>query len=174
MTKQNNNGEIWFTSDIHFGHYNIIKYCNRPFKTVEEMNEKIIENWNSCVSPQDRVYFLGDFSFYREADKDSWLLSRLNGREKYMIKGNHDHSKKIRKVEGWTWIKEYYELSFGDTRIVLFHYPMSEWNGSYHGSWHFHGHSHNTKANTGAHRIDVGVDAWQYKPMHFDMIKTYR
>jgi calcineurin-like phosphoesterase family protein len=138
------------------------------------MDEAIIENWNSCVSPKDRVYFLGDFSFYRDYEKDTEILSRLNGREKYLIKGNHDYSKKIKKVEGWTWVKDYYELILDGLKIVLFHFPIQDWNGAFHGSWHFHGHQHNTKPHTGVNRIDVGVDAWDYYPTCYDIIKEYR
>ena len=78
---------IWFTSDLHFGHQNIIKFCNRPWKTVEEMNEGLIANWNSVVKDDDIVFDLGDFAF---APNSKWkeILSRLNGIH-YLILGNH-------------------------------------------------------------------------------------
>ena len=83
--------KVYFTSDTHFGHENIIKWCRRPYSSVEEMNEKLIENWNSVVGPDDIVFHLGDFAF---GGSGLWkeVLSRLNGK-KYLIIGNHDEKK---------------------------------------------------------------------------------
>jgi calcineurin-like phosphoesterase family protein len=106
---------IYFSSDHHFGHSNIIKYCNRPYSSVEEMNEKLIENWNATVKPEDTVYYLGDFSLSTKPVKE--ITPKLNG-HKLLIPGNHDfchlsHSKsktpekhekckKIYEDSGWT------------------------------------------------------------------------
>lgn len=78
---------IWFTSDLHFGHANILKFCNRPWETTDEMNADLIKNWNSVVKPDDLVFDLGDFAF---ASNSKWkdLLSQLNGHH-YLILGNH-------------------------------------------------------------------------------------
>ena len=78
----------FFTSDHHFYHRNVIGYCNRPFKTVEEMNKVFIDNWNKVVNDIDEVYYLGDFSF-GTIDQTKELLSVLKGK-KYLIIGSHD------------------------------------------------------------------------------------
>lgn len=82
---------IFFTSDLHFGHKNIIKFCNRPWDTTEEMDEALIANWNSVVGDNDIVFDLGDFAF---ATNRRWkdILERLNGRH-YLILGNHEINK---------------------------------------------------------------------------------
>jgi calcineurin-like phosphoesterase family protein len=91
---------LYFTSDHHFWHTNIIKYCNRPFVSVEEMNEALIQNWNDLVLPEDEVYYLGDFSM--AARPVEIYTSRLNG-IKYLVPGNHDfchsYNNKSRKLE---------------------------------------------------------------------------
>ena len=79
---------IYFISDTHFGHKNIINYCDRPFNTVEQMNEFMIKQWNSVVSKKDVVYHLGDFSLSPKPDTLN-IMEQLNG-TKYLIKGNHD------------------------------------------------------------------------------------
>ena len=80
---------IFFTSDLHFGHEGIIRMCNRPFQTLEEMDETLIKNWNSLAKPKDKVYVLGDFFMYYKKPKLREILNRLNG-TKILIKGNHD------------------------------------------------------------------------------------
>ena len=95
---------IYFTSDLHFSHYNIIKYCNRPFESVDKMNNILINNWNKIVKENDEVYILGDITL---GDNEKYL-NRLKG-SKYLIKGNHD---KIRTHENLKWVKDYYELKY--------------------------------------------------------------
>ena len=79
---------IYFIADTHFNHENIIKYCNRPFKNTEEMNEYIIKKWNSVVKSEDIVYHLGDVGF-GTIDELKKLLAKLNG-TKILVMGNHD------------------------------------------------------------------------------------
>jgi calcineurin-like phosphoesterase family protein len=81
----------YFISDTHFYHYNIIRYCDRPFETVEEMNERMIESWNSVVADNDIVYFLGDFGF-GDKEKLSNICAQLNG-TKILLRGNHDYKR---------------------------------------------------------------------------------
>jgi calcineurin-like phosphoesterase family protein len=152
----------WFTSDQHLGHRNIIKYCNRPFSSVEEMDERIIVLWQSIVMPEDIVYVLGDFSFH-EPSKTTKILSRLPG-HKVLIKGNHDNKKRLNKIRGWGSIKDYHELKFGETRVVLCHYPIQEWRAKGKGSFHLHGHSHG-RQSPNMRRLDVGVDSWDFYPL---------
>ena len=152
----------WFTSDQHLGHRNIIKYCGRPFSDVQEMDERIIVLWQSIVQPEDIVYVLGDFSFH-EPEKTTSILSRLPG-HKVLIKGNHDNRKRLKKVRGWNSIKDYHELKFGETRVVLSHYPIQEWRAKGSGSFHLHGHSHG-RQSPNMRRLDVGVDLWDFYPL---------
>lgn len=82
---------IFFISDTHFGHANIIRFCNRPFGTIEEMDEALVANWNGKVGGNDTVYFLGDLFFRASIDRVRDILGRLKGR-KHLIIGNHDSS----------------------------------------------------------------------------------
>ncbi len=131
--------KIFFTSDTHFGHANIIKYCNRPFESVNQMDEVLINNWNSVVRPDDEVYHLGDFSF---ADPKKYVY-RLNGKI-HLIKGNHDYRRKDRLFleAGIVWVKDLFELKKVDPNIVLCHYAMRVWPKSHYGAWQLYGHSH--------------------------------
>lgn len=159
--------EIYFTSDTHFGHANIIKYCNRPFENTEQMNKVMLERWNDRIRPQDTVYHLGDFSF-RNATGSNNLYERLNGKI-HFIRGNHDKVtlNAIRdghfKVE---WVKDYYEFKWNKTTFVLMHYPIASWNKMYHRSINVHGHCHANYYNPGYRQIDVGVDVWDFYPVH--------
>ena len=114
---------IWFTSDTHFGHANIIKFVGRPFKSVEEMDETIIERWNECVRPGDSVYHLGDFALMQRTTAEvEEYVKRLRG-QKFLIYGNHDH-KRTRKAKGFQEITPYKEIGVGEQRIILMHYAM--------------------------------------------------
>ena len=132
--------KTWLTSDPHFWHLNVIRYCNRPYTTVEEMNEKLILNWNKVVGPDDIVYVLGDFSLASRAVET--ILPRLNGRKK-LILGNHDFPhpahQKGRKLElREKWTKLYLQYGFesvelegelnveGVANFRLFHLPYSD------------------------------------------------
>ena len=79
---------IYFISDTHFNHNNIIKYCNRPFKSINEMNQTIINNWNKTVKADDEIYHLGDLVLGKKEEMYN-TVSNLNGK-KYLIRGNHD------------------------------------------------------------------------------------
>lgn len=131
----------FYIADTHFGHQNIIRFDNRPFKTVEEMDEVLIERWNKAVSEQDTVYILGDFSWYRENETIE-ILHRLVGR-KVLIKGNHDKvSPKIARE--FDKVCDYLEIRDENEKIVMSHYPMPFWNGQFHDSVHLYGHVHNS------------------------------
>lgn len=161
--------KIWFTSDTHFGHGNVIKYCNRPYRTSDEMDRSLIDNWNSVVQPQDIVYHLGDVGFMQEPQLIN-ILQRLNG-NKILIMGNHDKVIKRSKAAFYKCfgsIHDYYDLSHDGQKYVLSHYPMLSWNGSGRGSIMLHGHSHGT-TNYGHLKtgkiLDVGVDCHNYTPI---------
>ena len=152
------------TSDLHFGHTNIMKFCpvtRARFKNdVEYMNEAMIEEWNAVVKPTDRTFILGDvcFSSWEKAVK---ILERLNG-SKFLIVGNHD--KKLVKTrefrDQFTEVRDYYDMHVNGTKVVMFHYPIAEWDQMHRGSVHLHGHLHGGTSGLEAYRArDVGMDA---------------
>ena len=156
--------KVFFTSDTHFYHGNIIRFCNRPFKDVEMMNETIISNWNDTVGQDDIVFHLGDFCLGGSAEWTK-ILDRLNGKI-YLIMGNHD-------------LKMHIEV--GKQRIYLNHYPFLCFDGGYKDVWQLFGHVHTRKNNTGidAARLqylyptqyDVGVDNNNFIPVSFEQVK---
>lgn len=147
------------TSDTHFGHKNIIRLCDRPFASVEEMDETMIDRWNEVVRPNDIVWHLGDFA-YKLPGGPHKIFNRLNG-SKYFITGNHDPEPTLKL--GWVYVNNYVEMDWGP-KFVLFHYPMVEWNHFYRGAIHCHGHQHNKEALRAPRRVDVGVDANDFRP----------
>ena len=161
--------KTWFTADTHFGHANIMKYCNRPFTSVEDMDAELIVRWNMVVQPGDTVWHIGDFNFHGKGRPlASHYLSALNG-DKHLIWGNHDRQE-TRKASGWASSRAYAEVCVDDTDLVLFHYGMRVWNRSHHGIIHLYGHSHGTLPGDGG-SLDVGVDCWDFQPVGLDVIK---
>lgn len=162
--------KTWFTSDTHLGHYNIITYCNRPFDTLEQMDETIIRNWNSRVSPTDTVYFLGDFCFRNtnlrgegiRTQASTWR-KKLNG-DIVFIKGNHDKNNC-----NFSMLSSAI-LYFGGKTISLTH-RLEDANlscdlcfvGHVHDNWAFQKKERGFIAN-------VGVDVNNFKPVSYDEI----
>lgn len=160
---------IWFTSDIHFGHANIIKYSNRPFKDVEDMNQRIIRNWNDCVQPGDAVWHLGDLAMTGDRKRLAAWISQLNG-DRYAILGNHDvglRSDLGLQREFFKGVFDMQQIKVKDAdapggwqRITLLHYGMQVWNKSHHGAWQLYGHSHgNLPEQEDLLSFDAGCDA---------------
>lgn len=117
---------LWFTSDHHFNHANIIKYCDRPFIDVEHMNEEMIEKWNYKIHPRDTVHYIGDLGFFRDKDKGmlpETVFSRLNGL-KHLILGNHDE--RPTKQLAWVSIEKLYRIKVQGQQIVMCHYPIGK------------------------------------------------
>ena len=174
--------EVFFTSDTHFNHSGILNICNRPFRTVEEMNEVIIANWNKTVSDDDTVYHLGDFCL---GDVDSWarVRARLNGHI-HLIAGNHDLKNIRQGIDGlFDSVEMQCQLVIEKHTIILNHYPFLCYSGAYKDEvWQLFGHVHTRKNNTGvdAHRLkhllpnqyDVGVDNNNFSPVSYEQIKT--
>lgn len=134
----------FYIADLHFGHHNIIRYDNRPFKTTEEMDDALIKNWNKAVSNEDCVWILGDISWYDD-DKTVQIFKRLNG-TKILIKGNHDNIKRNSELaKCFTSIQDYAEFYFDKkNKVVMSHYPILFWNGQFRDSIHLYGHVHNS------------------------------
>lgn len=159
---------VWFTADTHFGHASIIRFCKRPFSSVEDMDETLIHRWNERVKPGDVVWHLGDFAFHKSKEQLITLFNRLNG-DKCLITGNHDHTDTRRLL--WTNIKALTTLNLDKMPIVLCHYGMRVWDRSHHGSVHLYGHSHNTLPGDNQ-SLDVGVDCWDFRPVNIDEIRA--
>jgi calcineurin-like phosphoesterase family protein len=164
---------IWFTSDTHFGHTNIIRYCNRPFTDIDEMNNTIIRNWNSVVKHGDIIYHLGDFSLEKGLEKGNDIdkyTKRLNGNI-CLIHGNHDKS--IKKSTKITQLGTRYDLKLKEKPylIILSHYAMRVWNRCHYGTWHLYGHSHGMLSDH-LLSMDVGVDCNNFTPISLTEIKT--
>lgn len=192
---------IFFTSDTHFGHANIIRYCDRPFKDTDYMDQAIIENWNNTVSPEDTVFHLGDVAL-GNIDKSLACVSRLNG-YKILKLGNHDRPfMEMNKPAKYDmWMERYREVfdevwTWHDTRRILLsgqefnisHFPYT---GDHtptdrhadkrpvdDGFPLIHGHTHiadqhYTLSSKGTPQIHVGQDAWGFTPVHEDEIMSY-
>ena len=139
---------VFFTSDTHFNHTNIIRFCNRPFKDVAHMNETIIANWNSVVGPDDIIFHLGDFCL---GDSAEWInvLNRLNGKI-YLIAGNHD-IKNLRQnyTKYFEQITMQMHIEVDKQKIYLSHCPFLCYGGVYRDTWQLFGHVHTSRHNTG-------------------------
>jgi calcineurin-like phosphoesterase family protein len=159
----------WFTSDTHFGHAKIIEFCNRPFASMEEMDEEMIRRWNAVVAKGDTVYHLGDFSLAKDHKAIPRYLERLNG-QVHLIYGNHD-AKRLQFLKGFTDVKSYKEIKVGEQKIILCHYAFKVWNKSHYGSWNLHGHSHGSLPRDYQRKqLDVGVDCWAYAPISYEEV----
>lgn len=174
---------LYFTSDTHFNHYNIIKYCNRPYENCREMNDDLILKWNSVVSQEDTIIHVGDVTFGNPSMTREFFKN-LNG-YKILVKGNHDRINKIRpffdevhselfvKVKDKVaWIRHFYlELRTDGTKEPF--------------DFSIHGHSHGNLGKTHITNyrkhpykgkeepileIDAGVDCWNYTPVSEDQI----
>ena len=170
---------IFLTADTHYSHHKVIEYCNRPFSSVEEMNEALIANWNRVVKPIDTIYHLGDFALCKPAQAIE-IAKRLNG-HKHLIFGNHDKSLRKSKefLDLWESTQDLKEIKVSDEtaltgarKIVMCHYPLLTWNGSSYLNFSTHGHCHgNLFDDPHALRCDVGVDCWNYTPVSFEQIR---
>lgn len=176
---------IYFTADTHFLHSNIIRYTNRPFEDTKQMNQALVNNWNSVVDKNDEVYHLGDVALGKYSDADH-ILHSLNGK-KYLIRGNHEKTvlRKEYTRYHFEWIKDYYELTIEQEQhpclevkkqlIILMHYPLASWRSMHRGTYMLHGHCHNTYKPVKGKILDVGVDnpLCNYTPISLDQVVQY-
>jgi calcineurin-like phosphoesterase family protein len=163
--------ETWFTADFHLGHQNIIRYCGRPFETLTDMDAAILDRLNSSVKEGDVLFFLGDFC--RGSGKDALdYRKKIRCKNMCFIEGNHDAG--ARKIASeFQWWKQLAEVKIDGQLIVLCHYAMRVWHHSFRGSWHLYGHSHGRLPDDPATlSMDVGVDTHDFRPWHFDQIRT--
>ena len=169
---------IYLLPDAHYGHKNIIKFSNRPFKDVDHMNEELIKAWNRVVGEDDEVYHLGDVSLCN-AEKTKEILYRLNGKI-YLIHGNHEKSALDKQYnrDRFEWVKPKAEIRIDGQDITLDHYAGRVWNKSHHGAWMLYGHSHDSmETEAWGRSMDVGVDSaarilGEYRPFSLREIKN--
>lgn len=154
--------KYFIISDTHFGHKNIIKYCDRPFKNVEEMDKTLIENWNKTVSNQDTVLHLGDFALCSK-ERARQIMSQLNGK-KILIKGNHDNwSDEFYRSIGFDYVSKF-PIIWHDF-YILSHAPlqMGQTLGVY---FNYFGHVHNNPVYQNSDNAKcVCVERTDYKPI---------
>ena len=136
---------IYYISDLHFGHRNVIGMDGRPFETIEQMDETLIRLWNERVTDEDDVYIVGDFA-YRNGNTVSWYLRQLKGR-KHLIIGNHDRLtiQDAKAMEYFTSVEKMNQIIDNNRTVSLCHFPVAEWDGKRHGGYHVHGHLHNRR-----------------------------
>lgn len=160
---------IWVISDTHFGHANIIKYCDRPFSNTEEMDEAMVARWNALVQPEDIVYHLGDVYFGKKQKNWDWFIGRLQGRKR-LILGNHDEGtdpilqKHFQKILMWRMFPE-----FG---LLLSHVPVHQ--GSLNPdkcTLNVHGHVHTNSLSDPQYK-NVSVEMINYTPVNIEDLRV--
>lgn len=181
-----NTDKLFFTSDDHFLHDKVLLYASRPFKTVKEMNETLIKNWNSVVPEDGVVYNLGDVALGRTSDTLE-ILNRLNG-SIYLVSGNHEKTVLKRKIlrDRFVAIYDHTHIldivdqdaiySNGVQQIILSHFVYQVWRNKQYGSWHLHGHMHNELPTpNNILRLDVGVDSsiCNFTPISYNQVKAH-
>jgi calcineurin-like phosphoesterase family protein len=163
--------KTFFISDLHFGHKRMLEYENRPFETVEKMDEALISNWNKKVKNQYYIYVLGDFSFHSK-EKTKEILNRLNGR-KILILGNHDRRKSLTywRSVGFEEVSKY-PILFEDL-YLLSHEPRYEL-ADHNLYYNIHGHIHSKDISCNPERYyNVSVEKNNYTPVDFEVIKNH-
>lgn len=169
----------WFTADTHFGHKNVIRYCNRPFKTLEDMNETIIRKWNERVKAEDTIFHLGDFCFKSFDNSGNPIRAaewkkRLNG-NMILIRGNHDKRSNLGDLKS---IVDYLTIKYNGFKILLIHNPERAPEYIKGHNFAFTGHVHEKwkfKRYSNIVCINVGVDVNNFYPKTFEeLIREYK
>lgn len=151
---------VFFVSDEHYGHNNIISYCNRPYMDIEQMDIALIQNHNYVVKKDDIVFHLGDFTLLNnKTDVYKKYINKLNGNHVF-LKGSHDYWMKDKN--SWKLI----EVVIDNIHLTLCHYCLRTWPRSHFNSFHLFGHSHGYLETIGKSH-DVGVDNNEYFPLSF-------
>lgn len=166
--------KIFYIADTHFYHEKIIDMCNRPFDNVEEMNRKLIENWNKKVDNGDTVYILGDLVFKGGKEETIKILKQLNG-TKVLLKGNHDRYVGQRDFdECFKFIREIHQVNDNKRQVIVSHYPIVDYAGMYYGAFMVYGHIHN-KYVPHKNMFCASVENINYEPVTLDeLIEIYK
>jgi calcineurin-like phosphoesterase family protein len=164
MREKEKEMKTWLTADLHFGHKNIMKFCPvtraRFNDDVDYMNNAMVEEWNAKVGSDDTVYILGDVAFMSGSDAGR-MVNRLNGK-KILVAGNHDRKTLLDETfrSAFVEVHQYLDIKYDGHKIVMFHYPIAEWDQMHRGSLHFHGHLHGDTSGLEPYRaLDVAMDA---------------
>lgn len=183
--------KIFFSSDQHFGHRNVLRFCGRPYGDEKEMAKALIDNWNSVVTNDDIVVSMGDFFWFNDSHSIKKCIDKLNGKEIYLILGNHDKRESFRRVtderfhivDGITHIflrcddaERWYQKTF---EIVCSHYPLMTWSHRDRGAINLFGHIHSGWLRScddydqnlplwRGQQLDVGVDNQNFTPVSFE------
>lgn len=179
--------QCWFTSDLHFGHRNVLRFCERPWNDVKDMGEDLIENFNNRVGEDDIVFILGDVFWFNESRVIKKHLKELKGKQIYIIPGNHDEFEHYYRVDDERiilcedvvvcWFTK--EGSKKITEVWMSHYPMMTWPHRERGAYQLYGHVHSNAFKFEGvdqdlpyhwNQIDVGVDYWNYEPVSLDEV----
>jgi len=169
---------IYFTADTHFGHEHFLKYTYRPFSSVQEMTNYIIDSINNTVNINDVLYIVGDFC--GRTGNPMKYANKIKCQNMHLILGNHDIEKRC--GDYFTSVNQYKEIKHQGQRIIMSHYPMRRWSKDYRGSWmlygHVHGHLSHEDFSDNRKTLDVGVDNSPHgfrfgTPWSFDQIKRF-
>jgi len=178
---------VFFISDLHINHKNVILFDNRPFYNngvpdLEAMSQTIIGNWNQTVNDNDIVFILGDL-FFGSVNNGKKFIDKLRGHI-HFIMGNHDDYKDIKQYSRFISVNDLVDLTIFDKNnglnehFVLCHYPILSWNRKHHKSIHLHGHTHMGLSNGEFHKnnriFDVGCNGWNYTPVSYKEIIKLR
>lgn len=165
---------IYYTADLHFGHANVIRFDQRPFESVEEMDRTLIENWNKRVTDKDNIYIAGDL-IYKSEKPAEWYLEQLHG-IKYLVIGNHEQavlsSEKARCC--FEAIDKMMHITDGKCQICMCHFPIVEWNGYFRNHYHIFGHIHNARnrafdvMSEEPRALNAGCMINEYMPVTFE------
>ena len=183
LTLSQNEQNVFFTSDTHFGHSNIIKFSHRPFSSIEEHDETLIENWNKVVPKKGIVYHLGDVGWGNH-DYLRDVLNRLNGRIVLVI-GNHDWKNIVKQhADRFVFMTQQINMQINKQKVILNHYPLLCYAGTYREkpTWQLYGHVHSGPLSTTGldndrltmcfpTQYDVGVDNNDFAPVSFLKIR---
>jgi len=153
---------VFFCSDHHFGHAAARGFYRRPYASLAEMDQVMIDRWNAAVRPEDVVWHLGDFAVRQSSERIASLLSTLHGC-KHLVVGNNDDARST-GCGGWQSVQHYAELMVDGVRLVLCHYPFRTWRDMAKGAINLHGHSHG-RLKPLPRQFDVGVDVHAFRPV---------
>lgn len=181
--KINDPSLLFFTSDHHFGHANVIKHCSRPYSSVEEMDTDLIKRWNEKIPKNGMVIHGGDLSMnLSKGELYAKYLKHLNGKIIFQVIGNHD-----RKLENHLYNNKPKNDSFGDKclitvkdpgfeygykKIVVNHFPELSWYHKEKGAWHVFGHVHGNLIHPHKNAVDITIDANDYYPISYSELKS--
>lgn len=179
---------IWFTSDLHFGHRNILKFCDRPWENTTQMEKGLIENWNNTVGNNDIVFVLGDTFWFNDSQHIRKTLSQLKGKDIYIIPGNHDEFESYHRVDNSrihlcadVVVCWFTQEGKPKQEVWMSHYPMMTWPHRENGTWQLFGHIHSSITKTEGvdqdlplhwNQVDVGCDRWYYTPISLNFLTT--